>query len=131
MAVCCSSVQASRLSVAICARDSPNMPRRAMVRCTSVGPLKPLNEQGSEMAELTSSRGLLAARLRELRISWGVTQRQLSDALGLSGALVSSWENGSAVPPEERLNSYARFFATRRSTEMRPPSLIPSDDLTT
>jgi transcriptional regulator with XRE-family HTH domain len=83
------------------------------------------------MAELTSSRGLLAARLRELRISWGVTQRQLSDALGLSGALVSSWENGSAVPPEERLNSYARFFATRRSTELRPPALIPSDDLTT
>lgn len=72
----------------------------------------------------------LGARLRELRISWSVTQRQLSDALGLSGALVSSWENGTAVPPEERLNSYARFFATRRSIERRPPELIPAEDLT-
>jgi transcriptional regulator with XRE-family HTH domain len=72
----------------------------------------------------------LGARLRELRLGWSVTQRQLSDALGLSGALVSSWENGSAVPPEERLNSYARFFATRRSVTQRPPVLISSEDLT-
>ena len=81
------------------------------------------------MTELTPARGL-ALRLRELRLSWGVTQRQLSDALGLSGALVSSWENGTAVPPEERLNAYARFFATRRSTNQRPAALIPSEDLT-
>jgi transcriptional regulator with XRE-family HTH domain len=72
----------------------------------------------------------LGARLRELRAAWGVTQKQLSDALGLSGALVSSWESGGAVPPEERLNAYARFFATRRSLERRPPALIPADDLT-
>lgn len=81
------------------------------------------------MSEVTAPNGL-GPRLRELRVGWGVTQRQLSDALGLSGALVSSWENGSAVPPEERLNGYARFFATRRSTKQRPPSLIPAEDLT-
>jgi transcriptional regulator with XRE-family HTH domain len=72
----------------------------------------------------------LAARLRKLRHDWRITQSNLSDALGLSGALVSSWENGSAVPPEERLNGYARFFATRRSLEQRPPALIPAEDLT-
>lgn len=71
----------------------------------------------------------LGARLRDLRNSWSLTQGQLSGALGLSGALVSSWENGSAVPPEERLNSYARFFATRRSVQQRPATLIPSEDL--
>jgi transcriptional regulator with XRE-family HTH domain len=65
-----------------------------------------------------------------LRADWGVTQKQLSDALGLSGALVSSWESGSAVPPEERLNAYARFFATRRSLVGRSAKLIAADDLT-
>jgi transcriptional regulator with XRE-family HTH domain len=78
---------------------------------------------------MTETRSL-SARLRELRLDWGITQSKLSDALGLSGALVSSWENGTAVPPEERLNGYARFFATRRSITQRPPSLIPAEDLT-
>jgi transcriptional regulator with XRE-family HTH domain len=78
------------------------------------------------MTETTS----LGARLRQLRLDWGVTQTRLSDALGLSGALVSAWENGAAVPPEERLNGYARFFATRRSLDQRPPALIPGEDLT-
>ena len=72
----------------------------------------------------------LSARLKELRIAWGVTQKQLSDALGLSGALVSSWEGGTAVPPEERLNAYARFFATRRSLVGRSAQLLSADDLT-
>jgi transcriptional regulator with XRE-family HTH domain len=81
------------------------------------------------MTEGTSVRGL-GARLRELRIGWNVTQKQLSDALGLSNALVSSWENGTAVPTEERLNAYARFFSTRRSLQSKPPALIASEDLT-
>jgi transcriptional regulator with XRE-family HTH domain len=82
------------------------------------------------MSEVPPRGQRLGVRLRGLRLGWGVTQRQLSDALGLSGALVSSWENGTAVPPEERLNGYARFFASRRSTERRPAALIPSEDLT-
>jgi transcriptional regulator with XRE-family HTH domain len=81
------------------------------------------------MSQVTTP-GNLAARLRGLRLGWAITQRQLSDALGLSGALVSSWENGSAIPPEERLNGYARFFATRRTLAQRPPALVPSEDLT-
>lgn len=81
------------------------------------------------MTDVTPPLGL-SARLRGLRVGWNVTQRQFSDALGLSGALVSSWENGTAVPPEERLNGYARFFASRRSIERRPPALIPAEDLT-
>jgi transcriptional regulator with XRE-family HTH domain len=81
------------------------------------------------MTEMASPRRL-SARLRQLRSAWGITQAKLSDALGLSGALVSSWESGAAVPPEERLNSYARFFASRRSVEQHPPGLIPAEDLT-
>ncbi len=81
------------------------------------------------MTDATPPRAL-NERLRGLRHGWGVTQRQLSDALGLSGALVSSWEGGQAVPPEERLNGYARFFATRRSLARKPPALIAAEDLT-
>src|SRR3954447_4717786 len=77
-----------------------------------------------------TSSSALQVRLRQLRNDWGVTQRQLSDALNLSGALLSSWENGREVPPEERLKGYARFFATRRSLQSRPPALIPTEDLT-
>src|SRR5215207_1457634 len=72
----------------------------------------------------------LGARLRKLRTAWGVTQKHLSDALGVSGPLLSSWETGSAVPPEERLSQYARFFATRRSIAQPAPKLLPPADLT-
>ncbi len=81
------------------------------------------------MTEMTPG-AQLGARLRQLRTDWGVTQSQISDALGLSGPLVSSWEKGTAVPPEGRLSGYARFFATRRSLTLDPPGLIPAADLT-
>jgi transcriptional regulator with XRE-family HTH domain len=77
----------------------------------------------------------LGARLRQLRGQWGggspLTQRQVSEALGVSGALLSSWESGTAVPGEERLNAYARFFATRRSIAGPSAVLIRVEELTT
>jgi transcriptional regulator with XRE-family HTH domain len=70
-------------------------------------------------------QGGLAARLRELRanaLGVYVTQRQLADALGISVPLVSSWENPSspALPPEDRLQALARFYATPRSLDDHP-----------
>jgi transcriptional regulator with XRE-family HTH domain len=82
------------------------------------------------MTEGTPGRRL-GSRLRVLRTQAGLTQKQISEALEISSALISSWESSSAVPPEERLSTYARFFATPRSLEVRPPRLIPSEDLTT
>ena len=79
------------------------------------------------------SRRPLAARLRDLRRSWDgvtVTQRHVAEAIGASPALVSSWENGSAVPPEERLRQYAQFFATPKSMDPGP-RLPPFGDLST
>jgi transcriptional regulator with XRE-family HTH domain len=75
------------------------------------------------MAEAEERVGL-AARLRELRtqgLGVIVTQRQLAEALGISVALISSWENpaSSALPPEDRLQALARFYATPRSLEGR------------
>lgn len=76
------------------------------------------------------ARQALARRLRTLREQhWPgrtITQYQLAEALGghkpLSISLISSWENTvkSVVPPEQRLQAYATFFATPRSVETGP-----------
>jgi hypothetical protein len=79
----------------------------------------------------------LAARLRELRLqSWPgitVTQKQLAVAIGSSVPLVSSWESpkNSALPSEDWLHAYARFFATRSSIpDVGPARLIADTELT-
>src|SRR6185312_14867701 len=48
-----------------------------------------------------------------------VTQRQLAEALGVSVPLISSWESATAtaLPSENWLQAYARFFATSRSLD--------------
>ncbi|HSK54382.1 MAG TPA: helix-turn-helix transcriptional regulator [Jiangellales bacterium] len=76
----------------------------------------------------------LARRLHGLRTrQWPrhrVTQRVLADALGgLSTSTISSYENGSIVPPDERLHDYATFFATPRSFTEGGPGLLPEDGL--
>jgi transcriptional regulator with XRE-family HTH domain len=70
--------------------------------------------------------------LRQLRTSpdGTVTQKQLAEALGTSPALISSWESGTAIPAENRLEAYGRFFATPRSVEGERARLVPADDLT-
>lgn len=80
-----------------------------------------------------SARQLLGGRLRDLRSSWdglNVTQRQVGEALNASPALISSWESGQAVPPEDRLKDYARLFSSRRSVDGNHARLLPVDDLT-
>jgi transcriptional regulator with XRE-family HTH domain len=83
-----------------------------------------------------SARGRLADRLRALRVQeWPgrvVTQRQIAQALKASAPLVSSWESATsdAVPPVERVQAYAQFFASERSIEVEPARLIDLDDLT-
>ncbi|HEU5470818.1 MAG TPA: helix-turn-helix transcriptional regulator [Actinophytocola sp.] len=79
---------------------------------------------------------VLADRLRSLRQhGWpgrAVTQRELGNALDVSPPLISAWENPNkpAIPPEERLESYATFFATERSVSQRPYRLIEMTRLT-
>lgn len=63
----------------------------------------------------------LAQRLRELRDT--MTQQEIGIALGVSAALVSSWENALAVPPKPRLLAYAAFFAPE-STDILLDELI-------
>lgn len=80
-------------------------------------------------------RLILAARLRELRENWHVTQKKLALALGggrpLSESLISSWESKTdpTIPPLTRLNDYAALFATQRSFAETRPLLIRPDDM--
>jgi transcriptional regulator with XRE-family HTH domain len=75
------------------------------------------------------SGGSLAERLRALR--GDVPQRTVAKGLGVSVPLISSWETGKAVPPAERINGYARFFATERSIDAKGHvKLLAVDDLT-
>ncbi|ANZ39525.1 hypothetical protein BBK82_29230 [Lentzea guizhouensis] len=74
----------------------------------------------------------LARRLRSLRTrGWPgkpITQEQLAEAFKVSVPLISSWEHkrNPVVPPEQRLEAYATFFATSRSVERQPYRVLAS-----
>ncbi|AGL20948.1 helix-turn-helix domain-containing protein [Actinoplanes sp. N902-109] len=74
----------------------------------------------------------MAARLRQLRMNGiggkAVSQRAVACALGVSVPLISSWENGNAMPPEERLTGYAQLFATSRSMPHHEARLVELTD---
>jgi transcriptional regulator with XRE-family HTH domain len=80
----------------------------------------------------------LGQRLKDLRERhWpgvALTQAQLARVLSSVKAVtpraVSSWENGTKLPPPERLDAYATFFCTRRSVEGGAPQLLRELDLT-
>ncbi|MFI7588079.1 helix-turn-helix domain-containing protein [Spongisporangium articulatum] len=76
---------------------------------------------------------MLGRRLRDLRtrgIHGTVLQAPVAEALGISSALLSSWERDRAVPPEERLEDLATFYGVERSVASSGPQLIPVDELT-
>jgi transcriptional regulator with XRE-family HTH domain len=87
------------------------------------------------MATSSQARAL-AARLRALRKeAWPgrpVTQQHLADAFDVSVPAVSAWENikNPTVPGLEKLQNYARFFATPRSLDGTAAALVELDDLT-
>ncbi|GAA1016846.1 hypothetical protein Aple_042710 [Acrocarpospora pleiomorpha] len=78
----------------------------------------------------------LARRLRALREEcWPglrITQAQLCAAFGVSVPLISSWESARTpkIPPMERIQSYAAFFATERSMEGATPRTLTLRELT-
>jgi hypothetical protein len=82
----------------------------------------------------------LARRLRALReeglAGRAITQSQLAEALSrwerASVPLISSWESrrNPKVPPENRIEAYATFFATVRSVTTEPFHLIDVAEFT-
>src|SRR5690242_5672465 len=75
--------------------------------------------------------GSFSARLREprsTRLGGNGTAPPAGGGLRLRRPLISSWENGTQMPPEDRLRSLALFYATSRSLE--GPSLLDVGALT-
>ncbi|MDN5858355.1 MAG: helix-turn-helix domain-containing protein, partial [Pseudonocardia sp.] len=74
----------------------------------------------------------LNEKLRALRTShWPgrrVLQSRVADALGVTGPSISAYENDT-VPPPERLDAYALFFATPRWLEPTSPRRVSLDFL--
>lgn len=76
----------------------------------------------------------LAQRLKQLRLGRPrLTQEKLAAAFSteeqLAAATVSSWESTKApkLPPQHRLEAYARFFATARSADGEPKLFLASE----
>jgi hypothetical protein len=94
-----------------------------------------------EVYETDNPRLQLAARLRALRLeTWPdliLTQARLGVSLTepfpLGGSTISSWESlrDPQIPPLQRLYSYARLFATRRSFDGHNFRLISDSDMST
>ncbi len=53
---------------------------------------------------------MLDKRIRQLRIEWGINQKELGDAVGVSKQSVSNWENGNIMPSIDLLIRLADFF---------------------
>ncbi len=53
---------------------------------------------------------MLNEKIREIRRSRGMTQEALAEAMGVSTASVSKWENGQSVPELTALMALADFF---------------------
>lgn len=79
----------------------------------------------------------LADRLKALRVTGmggrSITQRQLAEAFSAeekaSGPLISAWENNT-IPPANRIEAYATFFATERSVASHPYRVLAISELT-
>ena len=74
----------------------------------------------------------LADRLKGLRLTGRsgrkLTQPALAKALEVSVPLISSWEHGT-IPPPERLDDYARLFATADGKlQLRPVDELEPDE---
>lgn len=52
----------------------------------------------------------LKDNLKILREKRGITQQELADGIGISNKAVSTWENGSKVPRQPKLEKLADYF---------------------
>ena len=53
---------------------------------------------------------MFGERFRELRVEKGLTTVQVGEAVGISDASVSRWENGLIIPKADSIYSVAKFF---------------------
>lgn len=75
------------------------------------------------MTQPSAEQPTLGQRLRTVRGT--ATQRAIAEAIGVRASSVSGYENGTLIPPEERLRNYATYAVSKRSGAR---SRLPSED---
>lgn len=60
---------------------------------------------------MASEMFMLAEKIRRLREAKGLTQAELSKALGLTRSSINSWEMGLSVPSTQYIVELAKIFA--------------------
>jgi transcriptional regulator with XRE-family HTH domain len=68
--------------------------------------------------------GGVGHRLRTARLSVGLTQKQLAQALGVESITVSRWERGATTPSIPRLHLIAELTQTTVSDLVRAPDAV-------
>ncbi|MDE5728774.1 MAG: helix-turn-helix domain-containing protein [Clostridia bacterium] len=53
---------------------------------------------------------MLNKKIKELRTSFGISQTELANQIGVSKQCVSNWENDNVLPSVEMLITLAKFF---------------------
>jgi transcriptional regulator with XRE-family HTH domain len=115
-------------------RYVPPLSERLSCHAGICGPNGDLMVAESDQSPLHAKE--LADRLRDLRESHGLTQKQLATVLSTKKQVgvttISAWENPSPdqLPPLDRLKVYARLFCTDRSFASASPRLLRDDELT-
>ena len=61
---------------------------------------------------------LIGKNIKQLRTDKGITQEQLSEAMGVSCAAVSKWERGETYPDITLLQPLAYYFGVTLDTLM-------------
>ena len=64
-----------------------------------------------------------AHRLKELRISKDLTQKEFSELLKISQSAISMYESGQREPTMEVLDIFAKFFKVDVSYKIQPLTL--------
>lgn len=62
------------------------------------------------MQEVIDPPATTGERIKQLRISRGLSQQQVADGAGVSDAAVSRWETGTLLPGYESLIALSTFF---------------------
>lgn len=56
------------------------------------------------------SREVFSKRIKELRITHGLTTRMMAEKIGLTNAAISYYENGKREPTLSVILAYAKYF---------------------
>lgn len=83
------------------------------------------------MANRSKTRfGKATTRIRNMRIAFGLTQKQLADKLGKGESTVRSWEIGKSEPDLETVSKIAKIFSVSTDYFLREGDIIWGEETT-